>query len=87
MVPQTTDKKMFSLKDLVWFVALAISISSSFIITQVQTNRNTEDIRKLTVTLEQNNLELINYKLNDLSEKQDDFIDSFNQFLDDYYKR
>lgn len=83
---ETTEKKLFSVKDLVWFGALIVSITSSFIITQVQTTRNSADINKLKSTLEQNNLELINYKLTDIQSKQNDFSKAFNNFLDDYYK-
>ena len=83
---ETTEKKLFSVKDLIWFGALIVSITSSFIITQVQTTRNSDDINKLKSTLEQNNLELINYKLSDIQSKQNDFSKAFNTFLDDYYK-
>ena len=82
-----TEKKLFSAKDVVWFSALLVSVVSTFLITQSQVKTNSEKIQKLEITVEQNNLELINYKINELSKKQDGLIDSFDSFLDDYYKR
>lgn len=82
-----TDKKIFTFKEVVWLVSVLLAVASTFIVTQIQVNNNRDAIVKMQTTLESNNLELLNYKLEQLNIKQDEFINSFNDFLDDYYKR
>lgn len=82
-----TDKKIFTFKEVVWLVSVLLAVASTFIVTQIQVNNNKDAIVKMQTTLESNNLELLNYKLEQLNIKQDEFINSFNDFLDDYYKR
>ena len=69
-----TEKKMFTLRDLFYIVTLVVGLSSSFIVTQIQVSNNHEAIVKLQSTIEANNLELLNYKLEQLNLKQDEFI-------------
>ena len=81
------EKKMFTVKDLILIITFVVGLASSFIVQQVQVNNNHEAIDKMQTTLESNNLELLNYKLEQLNLKQDEFINSFNAFLDDYYDK
>ena len=76
------DKKLFTIKDLVWFVTLLVGVLSTFFLMQGKLNATMAEVEEIKSTLQNNNLELINYKVGEIAKKQDEFIKAFNTFLE-----
>ena len=77
------DKK-FTIKDLIWLMTLTVGVLSTFFIMQNKINTVTDEVKELKTTLQDNNLELINYKVDMMNKKQDEFYKSFSDFVNDY---
>ena len=80
------DKKngrMFSVKDIVSWSIIFAGLVTTFTVTQMKVENNRQDIDEM----QKYNLELLNYKLEEIAKKQDVYINAFNEFLDDYYTR
>lgn len=70
----TTNKKMFSLRDVIWFCSLVVTFSASYFPMKAQVKRNSDTLNKY-------NLELIVYKQNEIKEKVDNFSTDFDDFI------
>lgn len=77
------DKK-FTFRDLVWLMTLAVGVLSTFFIMQNKINTLDDEVKEMKSTLQDNNLELINYKVDQMNKKQDEFYKSFSDFVADY---
>jgi len=78
------NDKRFTVKDLIWLMTLAVGVLSTFFIMQNKINSLGDEVKEMKATLQDNNLELINYKVDQMKEKQDEFYKSFSDFVDDY---
>ena len=78
------NDKRFTVKDLIWLMTLAVGVLSTFFIMQNKINSLGDEVKEMKSTLQDNNLELINYKVDQMKEKQDEFYKSFSDFVDDY---
>ena len=76
------EDKQFTLKDLVQFIIIAASIVGSFTVMQVQVSNTKAEVAKIQTTLENNNLELIVYRLEETNKKIDDLTNTLNRFID-----
>lgn len=75
MTSTVTNKKMFSLRDLIWFCSLVGTFSAGYFPMKAKVNRNSE-------TLDKYNLELIQYKQNEIYSKVDKLDNKFSNFID-----
>lgn len=87
MANSTTDKKLFSLREVIWFISLALMGAGIYFPMKSEIKTLKDNQTQLQSTLKENNLELINYKLNEIQEdfnkfstKFDTFIDNFNEY-------
>lgn len=80
MTNSTTNKKLFSLRDMIWLLSLVITFSASYFPMQIKVNR-------MSAILDKYNLELIDYKLNEIQKDFDSFTVDFNKFIDRFNDR
>lgn len=80
MTNSTTNKKLFSLRDMIWLLSLVITFSASYFPMQIKVNRMSDMLDKY-------NLELIDYKLNEIQKDFDSFTVDFNKFIDRFNDR
>ena len=78
------NDKRFTVKDLIWLMTLAVGVLSTFFIMQNKINSLGDEVKEMKSTLQDNNLELINYKVDEMNKKQDEFYKSFSDFVNDY---
>lgn len=85
---ENNEKKGFNAnwKDLIWLITLVVGMSSSYFSMQSKVSNLERQVTENSKMLNDNNLELIKYKLEQVQKSQDDFSNSFNKFLDDYYR-
>lgn len=77
MASNGTNTKMFSLRDVIWLGSLILTFSASFFPMKAKVNRN-------SATLEKYNLELIQYKQDEIKEDFKEFKDKFDGFADSF---
>ncbi|MCK9282229.1 MAG: hypothetical protein M0P71_16560 [Melioribacteraceae bacterium] len=80
-------EKFFSWRDAIYLAGFVVSITSVIISNQIKIGGLEERVMKVEKQLQDNNLELIVYKIGQLDEKQNQFNTAFTKFLDDYYNR
>ena len=83
MAPET-KKQPVNAKDLITYVTAILMIAGSYFALKYETQACKEKVDKIEKVIEDNNLVLINYKLDELQKSQDDFINKFNQLLNNY---
>lgn len=85
----TEKKQGFTInwKDAVWAITLIVGMSSSYFSVKSKVNNLEEQVSSISTMLDNNNLELIKYKLGQVQKSQDEFSDTFDKFLDDYYSK
>ena len=83
----STNKKVFSVRDVIYLITLAVSLSGVYFPMKAKVDILEKEQLEIKATLEENNLELINYKLNEIqsdftefSNKFDDFVASFDDY-------
>ena len=79
------DKKLFTVRDVVWFVTLIVGILSTYLVMRGDINSLKSEVAEIKGTLQVNNLEVINYRVGEIDRKTDEFIKSFNDFVSNYH--
>lgn len=74
-------------KDIIWIATLLVGMTSSYFTMKAKVDNLESVVQSNQKMLRDNNLELINYKLNSIQKSQDEFNKAWDDFLDDYYKR
>lgn len=86
METKKTDK-IFTVKDVIYIVTLILGIAGSYFGQANKINMIEKQVTKNTGVLENNNLELISYKLDELKNSQDALVSTFNDFVKEYRSR
>lgn len=83
-----TAKKGFSInwKDAIWAITLVVGMSSSYFSMKSKVDNQEAKLDKIEKMLNDNNLELIKYKLEQVQKSQDDLSTTFNKFIDEWNK-
>ena len=77
-------KDKFTLRDLIYGVSLIIGIISAFLVNRNEVGNLKADVIEIKAELKANNLELLNYKLDALTKKQDEMSAAINSFINEY---
>lgn len=94
------EKKDFTIKDVINYCILAVSIASMFLVSRERTKNNSNDIAYLKIEIEniKKDLKEIDYKvinaeiksmkedISDIKDKTDETFVIFNKFIIEYYK-
>lgn len=78
MTASTTNKKLFSLRDMIWLLSLVITFSASYFPMKIKVDRMSDILDKY-------NLETINYRLNDIQEDVDDLKTKLDSFISEFW--
>ena len=74
----------FNFKDLLWFVALIMSVASTFFTQRSRIEKLEIQVSENSTVLKDNNLELIVYKIDEQTKKINDIQTSVNRLVDNY---
>jgi len=77
MVNNIKEQKYFNLKDVIMVVVFVFGIAGSWFSQQGKTDKLEEKVTRMEETLKDNNLELINYKLDVLGVNVDKLLAKF----------
>jgi len=76
----------YNWKDVIWIITLVVGMSGSYFGMKAKVDNLEKLVTYNSKMLNDNNLELIKYKIDDLQESQNDFKITFDKFIDDYYR-
>lgn len=74
-------------KDAIWVVTLLLGMSGSYFTMKNRVDNLEKQVNANNKILHDNNLELLQYQVKELKDSQDAFIETWNDFLNDYYDR
>ena len=86
MIPNNLEKKFFTIKDTVYIVMLILGMAGTFYVQKGKIDTLALKVTDLDDQLKKNNLELINYKIDNLVTSFDRFSTSFDDFMEEYRK-